>query len=248
MNNRTMRFSLGAIAVGAITLLAQNGQSQTTTYNNTTGNTSTDFNFNNAQAGNEIIQAGFATGDDITSFAFQYDFLNSTLGTTGTPAGGETATLSFYNNWGPTGATKVSGYTVPQSPALFTSSAVSIAGGFTTGQTITFTAANGGLPSGGVDVPQIFTWTVTFAGIATSTETAGLALYNPPTTGQNYSDAWYNSAGSTTPSWQLDVASSGGTPLQFGATVSAVPEPSTLGMFAMGSIGLLASGWRKLRR
>jgi hypothetical protein len=248
MNNRTMRFSLGALAVGAITLVAQTGQSQNAYNNgNASGSTGTDFNFNNAQAGNEIILAGSTAGDDITSFTFQYDFLNSTLGTTGTPAGGETAVLSFYNNWGPTGATKVAGYTVPQSPALFTSAPVSIAGGFTTGQNITFTGANGGLPAGGVDVPQIFTWTVTFTGIGAS-ENAGLALYNPPTTGQNYNDAWYNSAGPTTPNWQLDVASSGGTPLQFGATVTAVPEPSTLGMFAMGSIGLLASGWRKLRR
>jgi hypothetical protein len=243
-----MRFSLGAVTVGAVALLAQTGQSQTV-YNNTTTFTG-DFNYNNAQAGNEVILSGSTLGDDVTGFTFQYDFLNSTLGTTGTPAGGETATLSFYQNYGTSSATKVSGYTVPQSPVLFTSSAVPISGGFTTGSTINFTTANGGLPTGGVDVPQIFTFTVTFAGISSS-ENAGLALFGPtgsnPSVGQNYADAWYNSAGST-PNWQLDVASSGNPPLTFGATVTAVPEPSSIGLFAMGSMGLLASGWRKFRR
>jgi len=242
-----MRFSLGAVAVGAIALLAQNGQSQTVEYNNTSTFTG-DFNYGNAQAGNEVILASSSSGAEITSFSFQYDFLNSTLGTTGTPAGGETATLSFYNNWGPSGAQKVSGYTVPQSPALFNSVAVPISGGFTSGSTALFTIANGGLPANGVDVPQIFTWTVTFAGIGAS-ENAGLALFGTtPSVGNNYNDAWYNTAGSVSPAWQLDVASAGNPALTFGAQVSAVPEPSSIGLFAMGSIGLLASGWRKLRR
>jgi len=244
MNNRTMRFSLGAFAVCAIALLAQNGQSQTV-YNNSTTFTG-DFNYGNNQAGNEVILSGSTAGDEITSFAFQYDFLNSALSTTGSPGGTETATLTFYNNWGPTGATKVSGYTVPQAPPLFTSSAVNIGGAFTTGSTATFSIANGGLPANGVDVPQIFTWTVTFANVGAS-ENAGLALFGPATVGQNYGDAWYGAPG-TSPTWALDVASAGNPALTFGATVSAVPEPSSLGLFAMGGFGLLASGWRKLRR
>jgi len=246
MNNRTMRFSLGALAVGAIALLAQNAQSQSVVYNNTTTFTG-DFNYGNNQAGNEVILAGSTSGDEITSFAFQYDFLNSSGTTAGTPAGGETASLTFYQNWGTASSTKFNGYTVPQTPALFTTTTpVSIAGGFTTGSTITFSTANGGLPAGGVDVPQIFTWTVTFAGIGGS-ENAGLALFAPATVGQNYNDAWYGAAG-TSPTWSLDVASGSNPALTFGATVTAVPEPSSLGLFAMGGFGLLASGWRKLRR
>jgi hypothetical protein len=245
MNKQTIRFSLSAVAVGAVALLTQNAQSQTTVYNNTS-TFAGDFNYNNAQAGNEVILAGSTSGDEITSFQFQYDFLNSTLGTTGTPAGGETVTLSFYNNYG---GTKVSGYAAPVTPALFTSTPVSLSGqGFTTGTSLTFSVANGGLPAAGVNVPQIFTWTVTFAGIG-SAENAGLAEYGPtPLVGQNYSDAWYNTAGAASPVWALDLASSGNPALNFGATVSAVPEPSSIGLFAMGSIGLLASGWRKLRR
>jgi hypothetical protein len=245
MNNRTIRLSVGALAVGAIALLAQNGQSQTV-YNNTTTFTG-DFNYGNNQAGNQVILAGSVNGDDVTSFAFQYDFLNSSGGTTGTPVGGETATLTFYQNYGPSSATKVSGYTVPQTPVLFSSTPVSIAANYTSGSTITFTTANGGLTGGGIDVPQNFTWTVTFAGIGAS-EQAGLALYGSgPSVGQNYSDAWYGAAG-TSPTWALDVASGSNPALTFGATIAAVPEPSSLGLFAMGGLGLLASGWRKLRR
>jgi len=242
MNNRIVRFSVGAVAIGAVALLAQSSQGQSVYYNNSTTFLG-DFNYGAGTAGNEVILTS-PTGGDVTSFSFQYDLLNSSLGTTGTPGTGDTATLTFWNNYG---GAKVSGYEQPN-VALFTSSAIPLTGtgtpGYTTGQQLVFSAANGGLPAGGVDVPSIFTWTVTFAGLGT--DVAGLAQYGPtPSVGQNYGDAWY----STTPgTWALDVASSGGVPLTFGATITAVPEPSSLGLFAMGATGLLASGWRKLRR
>ena len=77
------------------------------------------------------------------------------------------------------------------------------------------------------------------------------ALYNGPggpTVGQNYGDAWYNTTSGLGGPWNLDVASGSNPALTFGAIVTAVPEPSTLGMFTVGSIGLLSSAGRKLRR
>jgi hypothetical protein len=254
MNNRTIRLSLGAVAVGAITLLAQSSHGQVV-YNTGT-NFQGVFNYGTpagAIAGNEI-SAGPSSGEEITSFTFQYDLLNSSGTATGTPAGGETATLQFWNNWTSPESTAVSGFRVPGQNLFAGGGAVALTGagtpGFTTGSTLTYNLGNG-LPAGGVDVPQIFTWTVTFAGIP-STEVAGLALFSTTGTGivgGNYANAWYNANPTANPtSWNLDVASGSNPSLIFGASATAIPEPSSLGLFAMGATGLLASGWRKLRR
>lgn len=98
MNNRTIGLSLSAVAVGAITLLAQSSQGQVySTGTNFTGVFNYGTTLAGSIAGNEIV-AGPTTGEEITSFTFQYDLLNSTGGTTGSPLGGETATLQFWNN------------------------------------------------------------------------------------------------------------------------------------------------------
>lgn len=246
MNNRTLRFSLGAFAVGAIALLSQNAQSQTVLYNNTSTFTG-DFNYVTSPtagtAGNQVILSG-GPNDIITSLSFQYTFSGSD-----TPTGSATADLIFYQNNG----AQASGFTkggASPSTILFSGTNVSLgtgSGAYTNGATITYSVANGGLPAN-FQVPQNFTWAVTFAGL-TSSESAGLALFAPFTVGQNQGDAWYNT-GNNSGAWALDVAPSGSPALDFGATISgtAVPEPSSLSLLAVGSFGLLASGWRKLRR
>lgn len=240
MSNQTVRLSLGVVAVGAAALLVpgargQNAYNNTTTYN---GNFNYVTSSTSATAGNEVILTGGLSSYNITSFSFQYDFSGSDVPSTAT------ADLIFYQNNG----TQVSGYSGPGT-VLFNSGPFSLGTGssaYTTGATATFnTAALGG----GVTVPQIFTWAVTFSGL-TSSESAGLGLFGTiPSVGQNYGDAWYNPNG-TSGTWALDVASSGNPALTFGAQIGAavVPEPSSIALFAMGATGLVASGWRKLRR
>jgi hypothetical protein len=207
MNERTAHVFLRALAAGAIALLAQNAQSQTL-YSDTNTTQNGNFNYFNAEAGNQVVLAGTSPSDVITNFEFQFDF----IGTTGA-SGNETADLRIYANNGPL----VSGYPSPGT-VLFDSGPFNIGElGYIAGVTATFNQAQLG---GGVLVPQNFTWTVTFAGL-TAGENAGLALYSPATIGTNFNDAWVN-AGS---GWQLDVAEMSYPPLDFAAIAQGIASP-----------------------
>lgn len=72
-----------------------------------------------------------------------------------------------------------------------------------------------------VSVPQSFTWTIKFGGVD-SVEFAGLLLSNPPTVGSSYDDYWEKVGGD----WITKLAE--GTPYNFSAKFSAVPEPTML--------------------
>ena len=108
---------------------------------------------------------------------------------------------------------------------LFDSGTFSI-GGYTTGATENFYAADlgagtgaGVIPGIGVDVPDDFTWTVTFSGL-TGGENAGLALYDPPTVGSDAlpnGDGWVNLGSGLVP------ANVSGNPLEFGAVFNGTP-------------------------
>jgi len=243
MNNRVTHL-LRAITMGSAAFLAQSALSQVVGYNNTTTYSGDFFNYAdptpnpgnyNGEAGNEIGLTGSLSSYTITAFDVQFDFLNSSLTTTGTPAGGETVDLTFYQNNG----SIVDGYPSP-STVLYTTGAVpfSTAGinGFTTGQSLNDTGLS-------VTVPQDFTWTVTFGGL-TAGETAGLAVYGPATVGDNSGDSWVN----TTGGWTLEVNAPGEPfPLEYGAEafVTAVPEPSTVALGVAGAFALLAARRKK---
>ncbi len=209
---------LQALAVGIVALLVQNAQSQGIVYNNSTtfnGN----FNFAaGTQAGNEVVLAGSATSDTITQFQVQFDLTGA-----GAPNGGDGVEVQFYAN---TGAT-VNGYASPGT--LLYSSGFSSLTSFTSGSTLTYSIPN-------VVVPKDFTWTLVFEGVPAG-EAAGLGLFGPATVGGNYHDAWVNNGSA----WVLDVATGTGTPaLEFGATLTAVPEPSTIALGVIGACAFLA--------
>ncbi|HZM06638.1 MAG TPA: PEP-CTERM sorting domain-containing protein [Candidatus Saccharimonadales bacterium] len=228
MNKRRASFLLKVLAVGVVASLAQNAQSQTIVYNNST-TFQDNFTLNNFQAGNEVVLAGTATSDYLTQFKVQFDLINSGASPlAGTPTGTEGMEINFYQNNG----AAVSGYNSPgtqlYTTGFFTMSSVGLSA-FTEGQTITI--------SPNVVVPQDFTWTVAFQNVPAS-ESAGLSLYHQatgPTVGANFNDAWYNNG----TAWTLQVANAGSPPLQFGATAS-VPEPSTIALGVMGAGALLA--------
>jgi hypothetical protein len=231
------------VAAGALTVLAQNAQSQ----NITTGNLYQDssasayqygnLNYGNGSAGNQIILSGTGPNDKITSFSFQFDYLNPSGGITGTPAGGETVDVTFYKNNG----TPYNGYPTPGT-VLWTSGTFSLGGGlgYTTGSLENFHQAdiNNGA---GVIVPQDFTWVVTFSGL-TGGETAGLTLYSPPTVGSDAlpnGDGWVNFGSG----WV--AGNNSGNPLEFGAVFNGVaaPDSSCLSISVMAV--LAGFGWMK---
>jgi hypothetical protein len=221
--NKPKTLLLKTLAIGAMTVVAGTAYSQTVVYSDTNTLSVPPENFNYAgattgntsgSAGNEVILAG--TLRDVDFFSAQFDL----GGPGGGPVGGESVQLTFYKNNGPL----VSGYASPGT-VLFQSSVFTLASlglsGYTMGSTVVFNAAD---LDGGVVVPTDFTWALSFSDIPT-TETAGLALYNPPSVGTNYEDAWVN----TGSGWALDkTVTPPNPPLEFGSQIKAVPDSGPL--------------------
>ena len=229
MNKPTSSLFLHSLAIGIGALLAQNAQSQGVVYNNSTtfaGN----FAVNNNQAGNEVVLAGSATSDFISQLQFQFDLVSTGANPfSGTPTGNEQVELTLYKNDGSTVAGYKSPSTVVYSSGFSTMSSIGL-GTFTQGTSLTYNP--------NVTVPKDFTWTVTFANVPGG-ESAGLSLYNQPggpTVGQNFGDAWYNNGSG----WTLNVANAGEPSLQFGAVITAVPEPGTISLGLVGACAFLA--------
>jgi hypothetical protein len=219
--------------LGALVVLAHNAQSQLIATGNLYQDAAPGFqfeNYNNGNntEGNQIVLAGSAASDLVTSFSFQYDYAGSSL----IPAA--TADVFFYENNGPDfGATT---YAEPDTQ-IWTSGSFSL-GGYTTGATMNFYAPdiNGGA---GVVVPQDFTWVVAFSGLQNG-ENAGLALYSPATVGANFNDAWVNDGSG----WDLVTATPGDPALDFGAVFNGtVPDSSCLPVSVLSV--LAGFGWMK---
>jgi hypothetical protein len=229
MKNRFTPLFAQALAVGAVAVLTQSAQSQSTVYDNTETYAGANFNYASGagtfMAGNEVVLGGTSTSDAIATFQVQYDF-------TGTGTAAASVDASFYAN---TGAT-YNGYATPAATTLWDAGNFTLTS-FTTGagNTLTYTVP-------GTVVPKDFTWVVTFSGLAAG-QAAGLSLYGPAATGQNYHDAWLNSG----TGWSLVQASGSNPALEFGAklTGTGVPEPSTIAMGVMGACAFLVRRFKK---
>jgi hypothetical protein len=168
--------------------------------------------------GDEINLDG--TARTVTNFEFEY-FLS------GNADGDETATLTFYRNNGPTVTRTIGGTTVQvASPGdvLYTSPVLSLQTGFQTAEALEIA----------VDVPDTFTWAVTFGGIEIN-EVAGLRVYDPPTTGSSFTDFWQRNAGT----WNLYLFDNPEGPANFAARVTAVPEPTTVAYALLAGLACL---------
>jgi hypothetical protein len=164
------------------------------------------------QAGDQIHLAPFSSIiRQVTAFQFEY---YSEL----SPEAGKTATLRFFANDGIGG--------VPGSE-LYNSGSFDLAGGGY--NTVSVTDIS-------VDVPDVFTWTLSVSGLGAG-EKVGLLVYNPPTVGLSANDFWVNSANV----WSLNQLNSGGTVANFSARVIAVPEPGVVALLALGGIALVAT-------
>jgi hypothetical protein len=206
--------------VGAALLLTQMAKAEIV-YNNSSNDLTNNFNPGLLEVGDQIILGGATR--QITNFIFQYYGVNF--------SGDEAVRLRFYANDG----APFNGYATPGT-VLYDS-------GFFTGigstprNTIIYDRST---LNGGVNVPDEFTWSVLFTGIGAG-ESAGVTLYDPPTTGSSYPDYWEFSSGS----WSLKTNAVYN--MNFAARAEAtVPEPSAAGLLLIGSIGAWLAR-RKLR-
>ena len=223
MKNRFTPLFIHVLSVGAVAFLCQNAQSQSfTVYNDSAVYSHANFNFDSGSAssdsaGQEIVLGNVGANATITQFQVQIDFTG-----TGTPTG--SVDVGFYQNNG----ALFNGYASPGTQLWDAGSTPLTA--FTTGggSTLTYTVPN-------IVVPKDFTYIVTFNGL-TSTEAAGLSIYGTASTGLNYHDAWVD----TGTGYVLQEAIGSEPTLEFGATMSGVPEPSTVVLGVMGACAFLA--------
>jgi hypothetical protein len=204
-----------SIAILAASLVVSTGAFASIVYDNTTN----PLNRVVPQAtASEIGDQIFLAGADRRVTDFQFNYFVST-----NASGNERAEFFFYDNSGIGGAPGV---------LLFRSGEFNL---LTGNQTAT-------APALSVAVPNTFTWSVAFRGIDFN-ETAGLLLFNPPSTGASFDDFWVRNSDGT---WSTFLIDAGATPANFGARVTAVPEPSTFALALIGGTALL--GYRRFRR
>jgi len=223
MKNRFTPFLIHAVGIGAVALLCQNAHSQVAAYSDTTTYEGANFNFANGaggEGGQQIVLAGTLSTYDLTAFSVNIDFTGSG---TATPV---TVDVSLYQNNG----AMYNGYSSPGS--LIADLGSTSLSSFTTGA-----GAVVGYSGLSVSVPNTFTYIVTFSGL-TSSEAGGLAIYGTASVGDNFHDAWVNTASG----YELEAATGTLPTLEFGATASttAIPEPSTIALGVMGACAFLA--------
>ena len=184
--------------------------------------------YDNTAPGNDLNQyygSTFEFGDQVnlagsertvTDFSFYARLNASSLGS-------QSLVFRFYANDGTAGA--------PGS-LLFTSDPQTMALG---SQTFTVSGLS-------ITVPNSFTWSVTFSNLGAGDD-AGLLLYNPPITGSSLNDFWQKDAGGA---WALMQVNGGATPANFGARITAVPEPGVFALCALGAV--IYGAFRRNRR
>ena len=184
---------------------------------------------NNFEAGDEIQIAG--TDRTMTAFSFEYSVYHDkdSQGNAVPLSGNETAELFLRARDGdPNGLTP--------GTILYDSGAISLAGKQNAAGFGTITAENTSvqLPASGDLV-----WTVKFSGIENTPdpdhpgqflgEHAGLLYYGPVTVGSSFDDYWINKGNG------FELVGTDGLTDNFGAQLTAVPEPSTIALVLLGA-------------
>jgi hypothetical protein len=200
-------------------------------YSNSVNDLVSRFDPGTLEVGDQIkLEPG--TPRNLGYFDFEYWGWNAT--TPGSFAGDVQARVRFYQNNGDPFNSYATPGTMFFDSGWFggsTNGAFLVPTGPTPGyrQTIYFMAGED-FASGGLLVPDEFTWTVQFMGIGAA-DTVGVDIYSPPVIGENYPDYWENNGG-----WKLMTNT---VPMDFGARFYAVPEPTSFGISLFGGLGIL---------
>ena len=215
----TTRFSLKLLVLAAVVSAASmTGRADTLVYNNTSNYLGTSYYVANTEFGDQITLSPSTTDRYLSKFMFEY--------TTGHGnSGDEKVWLRFYAMDGPGGT--------PGS-TLFDSRTVP---GYATDIPLTSGTAEQvyvDLNDTRILVPNSFTWTVQFSGVAAS-ETVGLIMYAPPTVGTSFDDYWEKSG----TGWVTKRLAPNNYSFGALAYAVAVPEPGTLQLGVLAGISAL---------
>jgi hypothetical protein len=207
------------LAVAFAALAGFSAKAQTIAYDNTTNYQNAVTDRGNLEVGDEInLTTGAAT---LTDFQFEYNYNQ------GSGAGGATGVLRFYAKDANSG--------LKPGTLLFESAPFTLASGF----------HQGAVNNVSVPVPGTFIWAVDFDGITggATGDSAGLLFYNGVTVGggpgQSFDDHWERDVNGV---WQL--ADNANLIDNFGARVTVVPEPTTVGLL-LGGAALLGIAARR---
>lgn len=228
---RTTFKLVNSLAVlSALLPLCALGQTGTIIYDNSapTSDLNRTYGPNGVEFGDQITFAAGVSNPVIDDFKFEY-FLS------GNATGGETVQLFLRNMDGPNiTVTRPGGGTdsiATPGTVIYTSPVLTLAPGFNTAEASQFLAQASG---------NSITWSVVFSGINPG-ESAGLRVYDPVSVGSSFSDFWQKNGGT----WNTEVFADG-TPANFAARVTAVPEPTTLALGLLA--GLAWFGFRGFKR
>lgn len=180
-------------------------------YNNYTTDIGSRYDPGLLEVGDEVILgAGPRT---LSDFKFLY-------WGTGAWSGNETVTLNIYKNDGPPDLS--TGYASPGTQ-IYTGTPFGISeppAGLS--WEVAYSTSTGDFVTP-VNLPSNFTWSVKFGGIGAG-EAAGVPLFSPPSYGENFDYYWQYSGGA----WAMRDITDPSTPANFGAQITAVPEPSAI--------------------
>jgi hypothetical protein len=203
------------LAVAFAALASLSAKAQIIAYDNTTGYQGTVTSRGNVEIGDEInLTTGAST---LTDFQFEYNYVGADPAASGV--------LRFYAKDGDAGALQ----DVLPGTLLFESASFTLQTGFHQGAVNNLSLA----------VPGTFIWTVQFSGISGSGDNAGLLFYNGVGVGggpgQSFDDHWefVGEVTNPTPHWVL--TDNAGLIDNFGARVTVVPEPTTVGLLIGGA-------------
>jgi hypothetical protein len=224
------------LALGALCSTLPLSLTAATIFDNSVHDLSTRLNPGTTEVGDEILLAG--SERYLTNFSFEYWGTNTAAAGNTPFSGSVEARVRFYENNG----LLFNGYSAPGT-SFYDSGWFSI-GSPTARNTFEFRPGADGIPTAGLFVPvSDMTWSVQFRGLG-ATDQAGVDLYSPSTVGQDFPDYWQFSGGS----WELMTNS---VSMDFGAlfeaSLTGVPEPSTLALLGLGGLTLLAAV-RRTRR
>lgn len=234
-----MKTLFKSIVVLLVIVVAGLARGQNTVYNGLTtpvssGGSQVVFPMSNSVAiGQEITMQNdmLVQSNHLVSFTFAYYSTNTSW------SGPVSGDIQFYYNNGPL----TNGYASPGGifydsgfwnlalPQSYSTNALAVTFGLSD---IYSSLSLGGalIPMGAnLGLPSDFTVVFTVTGLA-SGDSLALPIYTPPTVGTNYTDYWVQNGSS----WS--VVTNNASPVSFGMTFETTPEPSVLGLGALGMV------------